>query len=173
MLKKILQIWLSCFTLLVMNHELKKKIVSNLMQVARKFSEVETFDIEVTENISISTREAHAIESIGDKLCGNVTELASYFGFTKSAASQLVSKLSKQGFVLKRPAIHSNKEVQLSLSSLGWQAFEAHAKMHGLDQQYILETMDNVEIGELIGLNELLHHLIQIMDTRLKKRWAE
>lgn len=150
-----------------MNQELKKKIVHNLMLVARKFAEVETFPIEVTDEINISTREAHAIEGIGDNLCRNVTEIADFFGFTKSAASQLISKLTRQGFIIKKQSDHSNKELQLSLTPLGWQAYEAHARMHGEDQQCILETMDGVEIEELVCLNELLHHLIHIMDKRV------
>lgn len=137
------------------------------MQVAKKYAEVETFAIEVTEGVSVSTREAHAIESIGDNQCVNVTEIAGYFGVTKSAASQLVSKLTKQGFVVKKQASHSNKELQLSLTPLGWQAFEAHARMHGQDQKHILETMDSVGLDELVRLNELLHNLNNILDKRL------
>jgi len=152
-----------------MNQELKKKIVNNLMQVTRKFAEVETFPIKVTDEISVSTREAHAIESIGENRCVNVTEVANYFGFTKSAASQLISKLTRQGFVAKKQAGHSNKELQLSLTSLGWQAFEAHAKMHGRDLKQVLETMDSVEISVLIKLNELLGNMNTIMDGRLTK----
>jgi len=154
---------------LAMNQELKKKIVNNLMQVTRKFAEVETFPIEVTNDISVSTREAHAIESIGENRCFNVTEIANYFGFTKSAASQLISKLTRQGFVVKKQAGHSNKELQLSLTPLGWQAFEAHAKMHGRDLKQVLETMDSVEISVLIKLNELLGNMNAIMDGRLTK----
>ena len=151
-----------------MNQELKKKLINNLMQVTRKFAEVETFPIKVTDKISISTREAHALESIGEKHCGNVTEIANYFGFTKSAASQLVSKLTKQGFILKKQASHSNKELMLSLTALGWQAFEAHAQMHGQDRERVLETMDNVDVDVLIRLNDLLCHFNGIMDERLK-----
>ena len=161
--------WLSCFIIFFMNQELKKKIVNNLMQVTRKFAEVETFPIEVTGDTSVSTREAHAIESIGENRCVNVTEIATYFGFTKSAASQLVSKLTRHGFVDKKQASHSNKELQLSLTPLGWKAFEAHATMHGLDLKQVLETMDRVDIGVLIQLNELLGTLNVIMDNRLSK----
>lgn len=150
-----------------MNQELKKKIIHNLMQVARKYAELETFPIDVAGEKNISTREAHAIESIGENQCTNVTEIANYFGFTKSAASQLVSKLTKQGFVGKKQASHSNKELQLSLTSMGWQAFEAHARMHGQDQQHILAAMSKVEIDDLARLNELLNDLNRIMDKRL------
>ena len=152
-----------------MNQELKKKVINSLMQVTRKFAEVETLPIAVTDDVSVSTREAHAIESIGESRCINVTQIADHFGFTKSAASQLVSKLTRQGFVVKKQAGHSNKELQLSLTPLGWQAFEAHAKMHGMDLQQVLDTMESVEINVLIQLNELLVRLNSIMDDRLTK----
>ena len=152
-----------------MNQELKKKVINSLMQVTRKFAEVETLPIAVTGNITVSTREAHAIESIGETRCVNVTQIADQFGFTKSAASQLVSKLTRQGFVVKKQAGHSNKELQLSLTPLGWQAFESHATMHGIDLQHVLDTMDSVEINVLIQLDELLGRLNSIMDGRLIK----
>nr|WP_319393478.1 MarR family transcriptional regulator [uncultured Desulfobacter sp.] len=152
-----------------MNQELKKKVINSLMQVTRKFAEVETLPIAVTDDVSVSTREAHAIESIGENRCINVTQIADHFGFTKSAASQLVSKLTRQGFVVKKQAGHSNKELQLSLTPLGWQAFEAHATMHGMDLQQVLDTMESVEINVLIQLNELLVRLNSIMDDRLTK----
>ena len=152
-----------------MNQELKKKVITNLMQVTRKFAEVETLPIAVTDDVSVSTREAHAIESIGENRCVNITQIAEHFGFTKSAASQLVSKLTRQGFVVKKQAGHSNKELQLSLTPLGWQAFESHATMHGMDLQQVLDTMDSVEINVLIQLDELLGRLNSIMDGRLIK----
>ena len=152
-----------------MNQELKKKVITSLMQVSRKFAEVETLPIAVTDDVSVSTREAHAIESIGENRCKNVTQIADHFGFTKSAASQLLSKLTRQGFVVKKQAGHSNKELHLSLTPLGWQAFEAHARMHGIDRQQVLDTMDSVEINVLIQLNELLGRLNSIMDERLIK----
>jgi DNA-binding MarR family transcriptional regulator len=152
-----------------MNQELKKKVITSLMQVTRKFAEVETLPIAVTDDVSVSTREAHAIESIGENRCVNVTQIAEHFGFTKSAASQLVSKLTRQGFVGKKQAGHSNKELQLSLTPLGWQAFESHATMHGMDLQQVLDTMDSVEINVLIQLDELLGRLNSIMDGRLIK----
>ncbi|CCK79083.1 MULTISPECIES: MarR family winged helix-turn-helix transcriptional regulator [Desulfobacula] len=153
-----------------MNQELKKKVINTLMQITRKFAEVETLSIGVTCDVSVSTREAHAIESIGEKKCTNVTEIAKYFGFTKSAASQLVSKLTMQGFVIKKQAGHSNKELQLSLTPLGWQTFEAHARMHSQDLKRILKTFDCVEIDVLIRLNELLDNLNSIMDERLNTK---
>ncbi len=162
--------WLSCFTVIGMNQELKKKIVNNFMQVARKFAEVETVPITVAGDLTVSTREAHAIESVGEGHCVNVTQIAAYFGFTKSAASQLVSKLTRQGFIVKKQAVHSNKELELSLTPLGWQAFEAHARMHGHDLERVLETMDSAEIEVLMQLNDLLGRLNGIMDQRLKSR---
>lgn len=152
-----------------MNQELKKKVINTLMQVTRKFAEVEALPISVTDAVSVSTREAHAIESIGENRCVNITQIADHFGFTKSAASQLVSKLTRQGFVVKKQAGHSNKELQLSLTPLGWQSFEAHAELHGRDLSQVLETMDAVDIGVLIQLNELLVRLNGIMDNRLDK----
>lgn len=166
--KKQLALKVKLLYFLFMNQELKKKIVHKLLQVARKFAEAETFPITINQDIQISTREAHAIESIGDQRCVNVTEIANYFCFTKSAASQLVSKLTRQEFIVKKQSSHSNKELQLSLTGLGWQAYEAHAKMHGLDMQALLDSMNATNLEQLVELKELLDTMDNIIDQRFE-----
>ena len=107
--------------------DLIKHAVQGLLRIAHLYARIEAMPIPVDEDNTVSTREAHTIQAIGEGDVINVTQVASHFGITKSAASQLVAKLEKRGFLHKRPAAHSNKEFQLSLTELGDSAFRAHA----------------------------------------------
>lgn len=144
-----------------------KATVFQLTQVARKFAQIESLPIMVEEGLVISTREAHTIQSIGDKSCINVTDVANSFAITKSAASQLVSKLTGKGFLVKQQSAHSNKELQLSLTPLGWQAFEAHEHFHGKDMNRVVSSMEKFSTEDIATLNTLLITLNTIMDERL------
>ena len=144
-----------------------KATVHQLTQVARKFAHIEALPITVEEGLIISTREAHTIQSVGELSCTNVTDVANCFAITKSAASQLVSKLTGKGFLVKQQSAHSNKELQLSLTPLGWQAFKAHEHFHGKDMNQIVSCMEKFTNEDIATLTALLKTINTIMDKRL------
>lgn len=160
---------LSICTIFCMDKTLQqiKATVHQLTQVARKFAQIESLPITVEEGLVISTREAHTIQNIGEQSCANVTDVAICFGITKSAASQLVSKLTGKGFLVKRQSAHSNKELQLSLTPLGWQAFKAHEHFHGKDMNRVVDSMKNFSNEDIITLTTLLKTINTIIDERL------
>lgn len=141
-----------------------------LQQVARKLARIETLPIIVNEKTEISTREAHTLQAIGETASICVRDLAARFGVSKSAASQMVSKLTREGFINKLPAPHSNKELRLSLTSLGWQAFHAHEQEHGKDLRHIIDGMRNFSSEELATLKKLLATFDEIAEERLNSR---
>ena len=76
--------------------------IRQLLRIAKMYSRIEEMPIPVDEGLEVSTREAHTIQAVGDNEPMSVTEIAAYFGTTKSAASQMVSKLTKRGFLNKK-----------------------------------------------------------------------
>lgn len=138
-----------------------------LQQVARKLSRIEALPIVVNEATEISTREAHTLQAIGENTSICVRDLAARFGVSKSAASQMVSKLTREGFIQKQPAPHSNRELLLSLTPLGRQAFHAHERAHGQDLQRIVDGILNFSAAELATLEKLLAVFSEIADERL------
>lgn len=148
----------------------KKELIDRTMQlqkVVRKLSRIEGLPIVVDKGVEISTREAHTIQAIGEQgpLC--VKDLATRFGVSKSAASQMVSKLARKGFIVKQSSAHSNKEIELSLTPMGWQAFRAHEQAHSRDMNRIVEAMENFSPAEIETLKKLLETFSEIADERL------
>ncbi len=144
-----------------------KDVLHRFVQVAGKFTQIESLPIRVNAEHVVSTREAHVIEAIGGPQVMNVSKLAAYFGITRSAASQMVSKLEKRGFITKSFAPDNAKEYQLSLTELGHEAFAAHERVHGADQKTILDRMHTFSFTQLTTLAVLLESLSEIMDERL------
>lgn len=147
-----------------------KTWAEQLQQLVHKLSRIENLPIRVDEGVEISTREAHTIQVIGENAPLCVQNIASRFGVSKSAASQMVSKLAHKGFIDKRPSAHSNKELQLSLTSLGRLAFQAHEQAHGSDMNRISKIMESFSSAELATLSKFLKAFEDIADERLNNK---
>ncbi|MDD4952814.1 MAG: MarR family transcriptional regulator, partial [Desulfovibrionaceae bacterium] len=107
------------------------------------------------------------IQAIGNQEHMSVTEVAAVFGVTKSAASQMVSRLVDKGFLEKRQAPHSNKEYQLRLTPLGWKAYDAHENFHGKDREELIKRLRTVSKSEIIAVTTLLDAMNNVLDRRM------
>lgn len=150
--------------------DLIKTTMSELLRISTLYQRIEEMPIPVDSQTEISTREAHTIQVIGENRKMSVTQVADFFGITKSGASQMVKKLTQKGFLLKRQAAHSNKEFELSLTPLGWQAFEAHERHHGKDYKKLIKGLEPFSILQITTLSVLLKSLGTIMENRIFKR---
>lgn len=147
--------------------EFIRATIQQLQRVAHKYALVEELPLRVNEREVVTTREAHVIQAIGESREMNITGLANRFGITKSAASQMVAKLVKKGFIDKKQAPHSNKEFFLSLTKKGGQVFNAHEEAHGRDLAYLVERLGAFSFSQIATLAVLLDTLGAVMDERL------
>ncbi|QTA89119.1 MarR family winged helix-turn-helix transcriptional regulator [Desulfonema magnum] len=150
--------------------DLIKVIIRQLLRVLNKYSRVEELPIRVDEDVEITTREIHTIQAIGENEHINITGVAAHFGVTKSAASQIVRKLADKGFVKKEYAAYSNKELQLSLTKLGWLAFHAHDRFHGKDMGRIIERLSVFSLSQIATISVLLDVIENVMNERLSQK---
>jgi DNA-binding MarR family transcriptional regulator len=141
--------------------------IRQFVRVARKYAAAENLPIPVDGHGEISTREAHIIEAVGDTPEINVTALAKRFGVSKSAASQMISRLVQKGFVDKSPAPHSNKEFILTLTELGWRGFAAHERFHGQDLARLKSRLGAFSLSQVATLSVLLEAIDDVVDKRL------
>lgn len=150
--------------------DLIKITIRELLRVSTLYQRIEEMPIPLDSQTEVSTREAHTIQAIGENRKMSVTQVADHFGITKSGASQMVKKLTQKGFLLKRQATHSNKEFELSLTPLGWKAFEAHERHHGEDYNKLINVLEPFSISQIATLSVLLESLGAIMENRISKR---
>lgn len=74
--------------------------------------------------------EIHYIDAIGKQNNINITDLSNYLGITKSAVSQMISKLIKKELIIKTVLSKSDTEVALSLTEKGRKVYFAHIDHH-------------------------------------------
>lgn len=144
-------------------------VIRQLMRVAKQYSRVEVLPIPVAPGIDITTAEAHTIQAIGQHKQMSVTEVAAHFGITKSAASQMAARLTAKGFLEKKQSPHSNKELELSLTQLGWRAFRAHETFHGKDMAQVVRRLSAFSSLEIANASALLEAMSEVMERRLSR----
>ena len=148
--------------------DLIRTAIRQLLRIANKYGRIERLPIQVEDGVVITTREVHTIQAIGERDEMSVTDVAAHFGVTKSAASQIISRLEKKGFLEKMQLPHNNKELRLSLTDLGWRAFEAHERFHGKDFAKLVSHLEAYPMQQIATLSVLLEAIGTIMDDRLK-----
>jgi DNA-binding MarR family transcriptional regulator len=147
--------------------DLIKTAIRQLLRIASKYARIEKLPIPVDDGVEITTREAHTIQAIGERKQMSVTDVATHFGVTKSAASQIIARLEKKGFLEKKQVPHNNKELHLSLTELGWRAFRAHEHFHGKDMADLISHLEVYPLQQIATLSVLLEAIGTIMDDRL------
>ncbi len=108
--------------------------------------EVHVFGIDIPLHLS----DTHTIVAIGKHTNINIVNLSRLQGISRSAASQMVSKLVKRGFVKKEVSPTTDNEVLLTLTEAGKNVYYAHEKQHqqlkvklaGVFEKYPTDTLD-------------------------------
>jgi DNA-binding MarR family transcriptional regulator len=142
-------------------------MTQKLMRILNKRAHIEELRVRFDEGVELTPKEIHTIQAIGEHKQINVTNLADHFGVTKSAASQIVAKLVGKGFVDKRQAAHSNKELELSLTELGWRAFQAHERFHGQHLAELVNRLSAFSLSQIATTSVLLDVMESILEERL------
>ena len=142
-------------------------MVLKIMRISNKRNRMDAMPMYFDDNQSVTTKEIHTIEAIGEHQQINITELAAYSGVTKSAVSQIIKKLVKRKLVDKRPAAHSNKEIQLSLTDLGWKAFHAHKQFHNDHMVYLMDQLKTFTLSQIASATVLLDNFEKTLDKAM------
>ena len=153
--------------------ELIKSTIQQLLRIARKYARIEGLPIPVEEDMEITTAEAHTIQVVGEGEQMRVLDIATHFGITKSAASQMAAKLIRKGFLEKRQSPYNSKEFPLSLTELGWRAFRAHERFHGKDLAVLLDRLSAFSLSQIATISVLLEAIGSVMDERLSEKERE
>lgn len=103
-----------------------EKFITTIKRIATKTVEWGKQEGEATPAGSLSFSELSMLMLIGGFKDINVTDLAVKYGATKGAISKMVKNLVRKNLVEKRRVPENEKEVLLSLTSLGMEIYEKH-----------------------------------------------
>lgn len=149
--------------------DLIKAFALQLMRISNIHARIEDHLIRFDEGVEMTPKEIHTIQAIGKHEQMNVTGVAAYFRVTKAAASQMVARLADKGFVRKEYVPHSNKELQLSLTELGWRAFHAHERLHEEHLADLVDRLGSFTLPQVATALTLLEVIENVLEDRMAK----
>jgi DNA-binding MarR family transcriptional regulator len=129
------------------------QLLSTLTTITKKINLMEKNPRVYGKGLMVYPSQIHAIVAIGHKPGINITELAELLEVTKASASEVITKLEKNGLVRKTRDAGNNKEVLLHITSECRVILEdvdrRHEKMFR-DFESILGELDETSYGVVI-----------------------
>ena len=160
-----------CFTFCIMTEKEKMiwDLASQLLRILNKQRRIEDTPVGFGDDVVLSPREIHTVQMVGDVPGINITELGKRFGYTRSAASQMVKKLSAKGLIDKQPAVENNREMTLSLTDMGKKAYAAHQKFHEKHLREVMHAIKVFSVQQISVTSVLLDMIERVADGRLEE----
>ena len=107
-----------------------QRFLELFQRVVHKYNQFESQKRYYGTDMLITVSEIHTIDAIGNHQATNLMNLANALGITKGSASQMIYKLVDKGLVKKETAPNSDREIVLTLTEKGKQAYDGHRELH-------------------------------------------
>ncbi|MDY6825266.1 MAG: MarR family winged helix-turn-helix transcriptional regulator [Thermodesulfobacteriota bacterium] len=150
----------------IWNDQIWDEITLRFKRIVNKFSRIQRHPRDFGTGEKLHIAEVHTIDAVAKNSGCTITELASIKGVTRGAASQLVAKLARKGYLEKTKQAHNDKSVRLFLTAKGKQAAAAHDRMH---RDFFAMYHSNTAPEQLAALNAILKTMDEFTDYRLEE----
>lgn len=114
--------------------------------------------------------EIHTLMVIGKTTDINLTELARILGISKSAASQMITRLLKKNLVEKTKSPENSKEIIIRLSAKGRIAFLGHEQYHAKVYARMYQKLGPLSDEQFLFLTRLLQVIEETADEFMQDR---
>lgn len=151
-------------------HETIFKLMIQFIRITKKFNELEKMSIDVEDGQKLYPSEFHIIVAIGNGYEKTVTGLSRKFKITKGAVSQVVNKLYEKGFVNKERNKDYGKEIILSLTEKGYDAFKIQEEFHKKMETEFINHLEMVTPEQMDSFLLILPKIEEFIDTFLKNK---
>lgn len=145
-------------------------LLIQFIRTTKKFNEFEKMSIELANSEKLYPSELHIIGAIGRNQANKVTELSYMFHITKGAVSQVVNKLHNKGFVTKQRNKDFGKEIILSLTPKGQEAFEIQNELHEKLKNEFIEYLSTFSPEQIDSFIQIMSKIEDYIDAFLKDK---
>ena len=143
------------------------KMLVFFIRISKKFHELEKMSIDIGSGEKLYPSELHVLNAVGNDYGNSVTELSKKFGITKGAVSQVVNKLFEKDFLKKERKTGYGKEVVLSLTEKGYNAFEIQEDLHKKMNDEFFNYLGTVEPNKIVSFFEIMGKIEEFIDRFL------
>ena len=104
--------------------------LSALCGALEKYSRIARMPLDLGTGETLYPQEIHVVSAVAGADGTSVSELSRRFGATKGAASQMVGKLVRKGYLTKRRDPHKGSRLIVEATEAGRAVHEAHMAFH-------------------------------------------
>ena len=144
-------------------------LIAHFTRLVNKFKALDKLGRDFGTGEILHAPEIHAIEALGKGWCRTAGELAEHFAVTKGAISQVLGKLEKRGYLLRRRNPEFPKEKLLALTARGQTAFQGHEAFHQAMDAGLAAGLDGLGMEEAAKLEDLLSLMERHIEAYLEK----
>ncbi|ADZ10150.1 regulatory protein MarR [Methanobacterium lacus] len=144
-----------------------RKMMMQFIRMNKKFQKFEKNPIEFGDGQKLYPSEIHILDAVGSGVANNVTVLSQKFGITKGAVSQVVNKLHEKQLIKKEKIEGNAKEVKLTLTSHGRNAFKIQDELHKNFENEFFNYFKNLEQDKVDSYLEIMDTIDLFMDKVL------
>lgn len=147
--------------------EVTREMMMQFIRVNKKFQKFEKNPIEFGAGQKLYPSEIHILDAVGNGIGSNVTVLSQQFGITKGAVSQVVHKLDEKNLIKKEKIPGNAKEVKLTLTDDGRNAFKIQHDLHKNFEDEFFNYFKNLEQDKVDTFFEIMGRIDDFMDKFL------
>lgn len=151
-------------------HETMFKMMVQFLRITKKFNELEKMSIDVGIGEKLYPSEFHVIVAVGSRYENTVTGLSKRLEITKGAVSQVVNKLQDKGFINKERNKDYGKEIILSLTEKGQNAFKIQDDSHKKMEEEFINHLKMFTPEQIDSFLQILPKIEEYIDTFLKNK---
>lgn len=139
------------------NHtRLMAEATTTFSRIFMKYDALQKRPLEVTSGTLLPASQIHMIDAVGSGHGQTVTTLAAHFAISKSAVSQIVTKLVHDGYLLKTKRKGNEKEILLRLTPKGRRAHQKHARALAKAMTGVIDLGKQYSEPEIRGFMSIL-----------------
>jgi DNA-binding MarR family transcriptional regulator len=143
------------------------ELYKSWMRIRNKMNVMEDLPRDFGVDDLLHLSEIHTIQAIGKTPENNIRIIAGILGVTPSAASQVITRLTKRGFVKKVRGLRNEKEVSLELTKKGHIAFLNHEEVHVRMYEQVAGQVGPLSDEDRDMLNRIFSAFESVYDKRI------
>lgn len=148
-------------------------LTGRLRRIIDKHRRIEELPIRMGISSGLTPRELHCIQAVGASEGANIKGIGDALGVTKSAASQMLSKLEKKGFIRKEKSADNDKEIQAYLADAGWEAYKTHQEFNERHQRTLKKRLQDFPDSQIALASAILAVVETVVDDRMAELFNE
>jgi DNA-binding MarR family transcriptional regulator len=149
------------------------RITAKIGRIINAHMEIEKHSAAIDDGPALSPGEGRGLQAIGYNPGSNIKKIGDILGVSKSAASQMVSRLERKGLVVKGQDPDNEKDRVACLTEIGHKVFGEHKNFNLRHTEKLVSRLSETPGEVLENADFVLGLLEDIMHERMRELFRD